>query len=197
MNYIFNMIQGDDPLFIISIIQTIHDAFEGLFNKYLPMMRNLAYSIIKDHHLAEDAVQEAMLRLSQNTDKIDNVDSNQSKNYVYTVTKNEALKIILKENNRNYYEEDVLLYDESGLNNIEGQLDIDAFCDKYGFSIGIAEVINNLGETDKDIIIYKYGAGYSLKEIAELMELNYDAVIKRHQRALKKVKEVLEADNEK
>ena len=145
----------------------------------------------------EDAVQEAMLRLSQNTDKIDNVDSNQSKNYVYTVTKNEALKIILKENNRNYYEEDVLLYDESGLNNIEGQLDIDAFCDKYGFSIGIAEVINNLGETDKDIIIYKYGAGYSLKEIAELMELNYDAVIKRHQRALKKVKEVLEADNEK
>ena len=79
-------------MFIISIIQTIHDAFEGLFNKYLQMMRNLAYSIIKDHHLAEDAVQEAMLRLSQNTDKIDNVDSNQSKNYVYTVTKNEALK---------------------------------------------------------------------------------------------------------
>ena len=191
------MIQGDDPLFIISIIQTIHDAFEGLFNKYLPMMRKLAYSSIKDHHLAEDAVQEAMLRLSQNTDQIDNVDSNQSKNYFYTVTKNEALKIILKETNRNYYEEDVLLYDESGLNNIEGQLDIDAFCDKYGFSIGIAEVINNIGETDKDIIIYKYGAGYSLKEIAELMELNYDAVIKRHQRALKKVKEVLEADNEK
>ncbi len=184
-------------MFIISIIQTIHDAFEGLFNKYLQMMRNLAYSIIKDHHLAEDAVQEAMLRLSQNTDKIDNVDSNQSKNYVYTVTKNEALKIILKENNRNYYEEDVLFYDEPGLNNIEGQLDIDAFCDKYGFSMEMTEVINNLGEIDKDIIIYKYGAGYSLKEVAELMRLNYDAVIKRHQRALKKVKEVLEADNEK
>ena len=184
-------------MFIISIIQTIHDAFEGLFNKYLQMMRNLAYSIIKDHHLAEDAVQEAMLRLSQNTDKIDNVDSNQSKNYVYTVTKNEALKIILKENNRNYYEEDVLFYDEPGLNNIEGQLDIDAFCDKYGFSMEMTEVINNRGEIDKDIIIYKYGAGYSLKEVAELMRLNYDAVIKRHQRALKKVKEVLEADNEK
>ena len=184
-------------MFIISIIQTVHDAFEGLFNKYLPMMRNLAYSIIKDHHLAEDAVQEAMIRLSQNTYKIDNIDSNQSKNYVYTVTKNEALKITIKENDRKKFEEDVLFYDESGLNNIEGQLDIDAFCDKYGFSIGIAEVINNLGEIDKDIIIYKYGAGYSLKEIAELIGLNYDAVIKRHQRALKKVKEVLEADNEK
>ncbi len=191
------MIQGDNPLFIISIIQTIHDAFEGIFNKYFPMMRNLAYSIIKDHQLAEDAVQEAMIRLSQNTYKIDNIDSNKSKNYVYTVTKNEALKITIKENNRNYYEEDVLFYDESGLNNIEGQLDIDAFCDKYGFSMEMAEVINNLGEIDKDIIIYRYGAGYSLKEIAELMELNYDAVIKRHQRALKKVKEVLEANNEK
>ena len=184
-------------MFIISIIQTVHDAFEGIFNKYLPMMKKLSFSIIKDYHLAEDAVQEAMIRLSQNTDKIDNVESNQSKNYVYTVTKNEALKIIIKENNRNYFEEDVLFYDEPGLNNIEGQLDIDAFCNKYGFSMEMAEVINNLGEIDKDIIIYRYGAGYSLKEIAELIGLNYDAVIKRHQRALKKVKEVLEADNEK
>ena len=184
-------------MFIISIIQTIHDAFEEVFNKYLPMMRNLSFSIIKDYHLAEDAVQKAMVRLSQNTDKIDNIDSNQSKNYVYTVTKNEALKITIKENNRNYYEEDVQFYNEPGLNNIEGQLDIDAFCDKYGFSMEMAEVINNLGEIDKDIIIYKYGAGYSLKEIAELMELSYDVISKRHQRALRKVKEVLEADNEK
>ncbi|MBO5995531.1 MAG: sigma-70 family RNA polymerase sigma factor, partial [Firmicutes bacterium] len=162
------MIQGDNPLFIISIIQTIHDAFEGIFNKYLPMMRRLSFSIVKDYHLAEDAVQEAMIRLSQNTDKIDTIDSNQSKNYVYTVTKNEALKITIKENDRKKFEEDVLFYDESGLNNIDGQLDIDALCDKYGFSIGIAEVINNLVEIDTDIIIYKYGAGYSFNEIAEL-----------------------------
>lgn len=183
-------------MFIISIIQTIHDTFEGIFNKYLPMMRKLAYSIIKDHHLAEDAVQEAMLRLSQNTDKIDNIDSNQSKNYVYTVTKNEALKITIKESNRKNIEEDVKFYDCLGLMNIEGQIDIDAFCDKYGFSMRIAEVLNDLSETDKDIIIYKYGAGYSLKEIASLIEISYDAVSKRHQRALKKIKEVLEADNE-
>ena len=189
--------KGKGVVFIFNVIQIIYDTVEDILRKYLPMMKSLAYSIIQDYHLAEDAVQEAMIRLSQNTDKIDNIDSNQSKNYVYTVTKNEALKITIKENKRKKFEEDVLFYDEPGLNNIEGQLDIDAFCDKYGFSMEMAEVINNLGEIDKDIIIYKYGAGYSLKEIAELMELSYDVISKRHQRALKKVKEVLEANNEK
>ena len=83
------------------------------------------------------------------------------------------------------------------MNDVEGQLDIDVFCDNYGFSTELAEVIRNLGEIDKDIIIYKYGSGYSLKEISEFMDLSYDAVDKRHQRALKKVREQLEADHEK
>lgn len=184
-------------MFLVSIIQTIQDTVEGILNKYLPMMRRLALSLIKDYHLSEDAVQEALLRLSQNADKIDNIDSNRSKNYIYTVTKNEALRILEKEKIKNYFEKDVRFLEEYGLNDVEGQLDIDVFCDNYGFSTELAEVIRNLGETDKDIIIYKYGSGYSLKEISELMDLSYDAVDKRHQRALKKVREQLEADYEK
>lgn len=184
-------------LFITSIIQTVYDTVADLLEKYVPMMKSLAYSILNDYQLSEDAVQEALVRLYQNKEKLGNIDSKESKNFIYTITKNEALRLAQKELTKNNNEIDVQLFEESGFNNIEGQLDIDAFCDKYGFSMEMTEVINNLGEIDKDIIIYKYGAGYSLKEVAELMRLNYDAVIKRHQRALKKVKEVLEADNEK
>ncbi|MBQ1430570.1 MAG: hypothetical protein IIZ05_03030, partial [Firmicutes bacterium] len=90
-------------MFLVSIIQTIQDTVEGILNKYLPMMRRLALSLIKDYHLSEDAVQEALLRLSQNADKIDNIDSNRSKNYIYTVTKNEALRILEKEKIKNYF----------------------------------------------------------------------------------------------
>ena len=76
-------------------------------------------------------------------------------------------------------------------------MDIEAFCDKYGFSLEISEMLQSLSETDKDIIIYKYGAGYTLKEIAILIDLDRELVYKRHQRALEKLRTVLEADNEK
>lgn len=143
-------------MFIISIIQTVYDAVTDIFNKYLPMMKSLANSLLKDYQLSEDAVQEALIRLSKNVDKIDNINSDTSKNYIYTVTKNEALKLLEEKNNRKNHETYVQFYDEYGFNNIEGALDIEAFCDQYGFGLEISEILQNLSETDKDIIIYKY-----------------------------------------
>lgn len=184
-------------MFLLSIVQTVYDAVTDIFNKYLPMMKNLAYSLLKDDQLSEDAVQEALVKLSQNTHKIDNIKSNAGKNYIYTVTKNEALKILRNEKKINSFEKDVQFYDKNGFNNIEGSPDIDAFRDENGFSMEIAEALKKLSETDKDIIVYKYGAGYSLKEIAQLMDLDREVVYKRHQRALEKLRAILEAEDEK
>lgn len=179
-------------MFIISIVQTIYDAVTDIFNKYLPMMKSLARSLLNDDQLSEDAVQEALVKLHQNTGKIDNINSKASKNYIYTVTKNEALKILREEKDKKFFETDVQFSEENGFNNIEGSPDIDAFRNEYGFSMDIAEALNGLSETDKDIIVYKYGAGYSLKEIAQLMDLDREVVYKRHQRALEKLRTMLE-----
>lgn len=160
-------------------------------------MKSLAKSLLNDDQLSEDAVQEALVKLSQNTHKIDNINSNAGKNYIYTVTKNEALKILNDEKNKKIFEKDVQFYDKNGFNNIEGSPDIDAFRDENGFSMEIAEALNELSETDKDIVVYKYGAGYSLKEIAQLMDLDREVVYKRHQRALEKLRAILEAEDEK
>ena len=184
-------------MFLISIVQTVYDAVTEIFNKYLPMMKSLAKSLLNDDQLSEDAVQEALVRLSQNTHKIDNINSNAGKNYIYTVTKNEALKILNDEKNKKIFEKDVQFYDKNGFNNIEGSPDIDAFRDENGFSMEIAEALKELSETDKDIIVYKYGAGYSLKEIAQLMDLDREVVYKRHRRALEKLRAILEAEDEK
>ena len=71
-------------MFLISIVQTVYDAVTEIFNKYLPMMKSLAKSLLNDDQLSEDAVQEALVRLSQNTHKIDNINSNAGKNYITT-----------------------------------------------------------------------------------------------------------------
>lgn len=183
-------------MFIICAIQIVQEKIDEIFHEYRRMMLSLAYSIVGDSFLTEDAVQEAFIHLNKHAKRFKDTKSKECRNFVYTVTKNEALKILEREKIKSIFEKDVQFNGESGLSNIEGQLDIDAFCDQYGFSLELADVIRSLGETDRDIIIYKYGAGYSLKEIADIMELNYDAVSKRHQRALKKVKTVLENGNE-
>lgn len=182
-------------LLVLALIHTIQDTVSDIFEKYHSMMKSLAFSILRDYQLSENAVQEALIRLSANLKKIDNIDSKASRNYIYTVTKNEALRIY--EDNKKYYENIVQFSEESGFNYIEGAIDIDAFCNKYGFSLEVSEALSGLSETDKDIIIYKYGAGYSLREIASLIDIDRGTVYKRHRRALDKIRKAMEASDEK
>ncbi len=183
-------------MFIINVLQIIQDSAEDLFKKYLPMMRSLALSILKDYHLSEDAVQEALVKLHRYSDKIDNIDSKATKNYVYTVIRNESITIKRKEERRNNFEQNVQFDDEYALNTIEGQVDIGDFCNKYGFGPEISEELEKLSLIDRDILTYKYSFGYSFKEISEIMDMSRDAVYKRHKRALDKLKSLLESRDE-
>lgn len=171
-----------------SIIQVIYDEITDLAKEYKTMMLSLAYSILNDYQYAEDTMQEALIRLSKNMDKIDNVHSDRSRNYVYTVTKNMALSIYDSIKNENI----VQFSDDDGLRNIEGTLDIEAFANEYGLNDEIAEALSMLDETDKDFLCYKYGAGYSGKEIAKMMDCSPDFVYKRMQRATAKLKNIIE-----
>lgn len=57
-------------MFFTAVIQIIQNTIDNLFEEYKAMMRNLSYSILKDHQYAEDAVQESLLILAGNMDKI-------------------------------------------------------------------------------------------------------------------------------
>lgn len=172
-----------------TIIQVIYNEIIDLAKEYKTMMFSLAYSILKDHQLSEDAVQEAMLSLMKNMDKMDNIYSDRSRNYVYTVTKNKALSMFKAIKRENI----VQFPDDGGLYNIEGALDVGAFANEYGFTDELLiDAISKLDETDKDILCCKYGAGYSGKEIAKMMECSPDLVYKRMQRATAKLKDIIE-----
>ena len=133
---------------LFTLIQIIADTIEELEDRYRGMMQALAYRILKNHHSAEDAVQEALLSLSQNMDKLDNLHSRRSQNYIYTVTQNAALSALRKEKRQN-----CSFYDEADtIQNIAGQLDIDAFSNRYGFSPRVAEALEQLQPLDRDIL---------------------------------------------
>lgn len=68
-----------------TIIQLIADEIENLARIYGNMMNALAYRILQNHHSAEDAVQDALVSLSHNMNKLDSLHSKRSYNYIYTV----------------------------------------------------------------------------------------------------------------
>ena len=155
---------------LFAIIQVIYDTISDLAKEYRNMMLSLSYSILKDYQYAEDITQEAFLILSQNMDKLDNIYSARSRNYVYTITKN------------------LTISKYRSLKNV----DIEAFGNEYGFSEKIINALAELDELDRDILCYKYGAGYTGKEIAQLMNSNPDSIYKRMQRAISKLREIIE-----
>ncbi len=169
-----------------TLMQIIADTIEELASLYRTMMQNLAYSILRNHQSAEDAVQEALFNLSQNMDKLDNIHSRQSQNYIYTITKNAALSLQKKESRYA-----APAYEEEEIQRIPGQLDVEAFADQYGFSPQVAEALEQLEPLDRDILCYRYGAGYTVKEIAKYIGESRDFVYKRMQRAEAKLAGIL------
>ena len=118
--------------FLVSVVK---DFAELVSDKYKAMMMKLSLQITGSREDAEEAVQDALLSVHRNQRKITDINSADARNYIYTVTKNAALKIRRQQAK---HDSDVTFSDVEGFINIEGQPDIDAFKDEYGFSEEVA-----------------------------------------------------------
>lgn len=171
--------------FLVSVVK---DFAELISDKYKVMMMKLSLQITENKEDAEEAVQDALLSVHRNQCKITDIDSADARNYIYTVTKNAALKIRKKQSK---YDSDVTLSDVEGFIYIEGQPDINAFRDEYGFSEEVANALRYLSNEDRDLICYYYGAGYSYKDISSLMGISPQALRKRMERVKRKLADIL------
>ena len=175
--------------FLVSVIK---DFAELISEKYKAMMMKLSLQITGNREDAEEAVQDALLSAYRNQNKLTDMNSAEARNYIYTVTKNAALKIRMKQSK---HDADVTFSDVEGFISIEGQPDIDAFKDEYGFSEEIATALKRLSNEDRDLICYYYGAGYNYREIAGLMGISPQTLRKRMERIKAKLAEILNREN--
>lgn len=175
--------------FLVSVIK---DFAELISDKYKAMMMKLSLQITGNREDAEEAFQDALLSVHINQRKIMDINSAEARNYIYTVTKNAALKIRRQQAKYDSY---VTFSDVEGFINIEGQPDIDAFKDEYGFSEDVADALKLLSNEDQDLICYYYGVGYNYREISELMGLSPQTLRKRMERIKTKLAEILSREN--
>lgn len=165
---------------------TDREKLEHLYLTYRQIMFRTANCILRDEALAEDAVQQAFLRIMDHLHKISSVECPQTKSFVVIIVKNIAI---------NYYNSRKKKA-SSSLDELEdwtadtGFTPAEAAESNDGYE-RLVRMIHTLPENYQSVLMLRYDNGYSTAEIARMLGLTEENVKKRLQRAKKKLEEEL------
>ena len=147
---------------------------EGIYHKYSKLMKYIAYEILLDDNLADDAVCDAFLKIIKHADKLDDVESTKVKSFVAMTVKSAAIDIIRKRKKYRFTEK---------IPHTSEMLDV-----------SLAElntVIESLSEPYREILILKAYYSFSDNEIADFYGISHSSARKRIQRARGKLNDIL------
>lgn len=133
--------------------------FVILYEKYCYFMMRIAQDILKDDYLAEDAVQEAFMKLADHIEKTGEIESLRTKRFLYTLTKNASIDIYRKRKKqfeREVPAEDTDMYRACSVCQEEEEN-------------RVIEILKKLPDRYRDVFLLKYSSGYKNKEIAKLL----------------------------
>lgn len=157
------------------------ETFKKIYYTYRKLMRYCAYEILQDDGLAEEAVQEAFLKLTKYLKKIKDVKCHKTRHFIVIVVESAAKDIYRREKR-----------------NAHISLDFDE--EQYMFPpkekiedlTQVEKAILELPATYREIFRMKYVWGYENKEIAKILGLKESALRQRLVRGKVLLKEILE-----
>ena len=167
-------------LIYLQMIETEEDRtkFAQLYDRYLQEMFRLARRILNSDADAEDAVHQSFLALIRHLDCIQAVDSPQTRAYIAVITEHKAIDI-LRAGRRAVCLED--------MDELPG-LDLPAPGD-----LGLADAMARLPARYREMLLLRFDQGYSVREIARMLDSAPDAVRK----AIWRAKQMLHSELEK
>ncbi|MBE6920309.1 MAG: sigma-70 family RNA polymerase sigma factor [Ruminococcaceae bacterium] len=162
-------------LVYLQMIETAEEQtkFERIYMQYRDIMYGTAYKILQDAQDAEDAVQQAFVKLAENIYKIEEPICPKTKGYIVTIVENKAIDMY----RRRHAHPQVEYLDEIVGIQVE-----------YNGSNTLAECILKLPARQRSVIILKYSHGYENKEIARILGISLSNAQKLDQRAKAKLR---------
>lgn len=157
--------------------------FELIFNQYKQLMFYIANGILHDENLAEDAVQQAFLKIINNFQKIHDVKCPQTKSYIVIIIKSISLDILRHQNRH----KDVSYEEIEDNENLTGGISPEG---KTDYQLLIS-AIQSLPQNYRNVLLLKYVHGCSMQEISTILGLSLENVKKILQRARKKLEQIL------
>ncbi len=173
---------SSDEIFQNNMLEQLYDAYEY-------KMYGIAYSILNNEGQAEDAVQDAFLKLIPHLEDINSVASVETKRLITYTIKNVAIDIY----RRNKKESELFSkgVDEPVINeNQQGIAYVKTIEDRQI----VVQLLSSLPSKYREIIRYRCYYELSYKEISLLLNISEKAAAKRYERGRKLLKELMEKE---
>ncbi|MCI5533372.1 MAG: sigma-70 family RNA polymerase sigma factor [Firmicutes bacterium] len=161
---------------------------EYIFERYKGLIYKIARDILDDSLLAEDCLQEVVLKLALLPGKLNTDEYEYPDAFVAIVARNQALDM-LKKQKRELPTEDVELQKLSNFATIckEDRY----FVEENGFTKEINDCLKQMTQKDRDAIILREVYVMPYFEIAQITNEKVNTVEQRFHRAKRKLKEML------
>lgn len=163
----------------------IQNTLEQWYDKYKQLMFYTAQRILKNEADAEDAVEEAFYKISQNFSEISEIPEEKLAPYFTILVRNTAITMY-HTNRRRTAQIDRLRQEQKTAVNTDV---FEAYDQKQ-----LTETIRTLPEIYKDILFLRYLEDYTPQKIAKLLGISVNAVYKRTERAKKLLLEKLKEE---
>ncbi|MHB1313951.1 MAG: RNA polymerase sigma factor [Christensenellales bacterium] len=162
---------------ISGIDEIKEEVLEQLYKRYSKLMYCVAYDILRDHYLAEDAVQTTFYKLAKNNFKVDSISCKKTKTFVVIITRNVAIS------KYNTVKTESIRYEEELIEIPDDQfLPLDLVISKEN-TANLHGLLATLDHKYADVVLMKYFCEYSTAEIASLFGVTEQLIRVRLHRA--------------
>jgi RNA polymerase sigma-70 factor (ECF subfamily) len=170
---------------IFLVLDTNEEVFlvEAIYRKYSKFMFKVAYSILHNNYDAEDAVQQTILRIIDNLNKIGDLEDKRTRNFIGVICQNISINMYNKS------KKVVMLEDNDNI--VEEECDISLIVINKETCEMVENFIYSLDSIYRDVLLLKTQNNYSIKEIAEILDIKPKTVQKRLERGRFKIKEYI------
>ncbi|MGN1028094.1 MAG: RNA polymerase sigma factor [Faecousia sp.] len=165
--------------------------FEEIYYRYRAAMFGIAVAVLRDHHLAEDAVSEAFIKIAKNMGKLSALSSQDRKDYIVILTRNSAVDLYRQRRKQ----ERVVDFAEDLADPGDGYTIDETLFGQEGYD-RLVQAIHTLPDIYRDTMKLYYLYDHSAAEVAEIMGVKEDAVFARLSRGRKKLAAILAEEKE-
>ena len=152
---------------------------EKCYSLYEHKMYRVAFSILNDQYAAEDAVQDAFLKLMKSNKVFDDAESDDCQRYVFTVIKSAAISTYRKRRRDSNL---------IPLSDLEGTLESNINEQDGKEASHLKDILDKLPSKYKDVVQCLVIDDLSVRETSSRLNISESCVRKRFERAKKKLK---------
>ena len=173
----------DDELIAIARKQLPHvtTAYEVLVKRYQDRLLRTCNRYLCSFHDAEEAVHETLLRVFHHLPKFKGESS--FKTWLYRIAHNESMNLLRKR--KEHADVDDIDIEAEGAHSAE--------LEQVEMSQQVEALLNQLGQEDRTVVVFRTVAELEFQEIADILQQNLSTVKMRYQRAIEKLRQLINA----